>query len=68
MAQLARALVGIVHGKVLVKVNGVEDGDELFYSYQHLVTIIRFLFGPICSILKYGFPGAISHVTFEYRP
>ena len=67
MAQLVRALVGIVHGKVLVKVNGVEDGDEL-YSYQHLVAIIRFLFGPIGSILKYGFPGAIGHVTFEQRP
>ena len=67
MAQLVRALVGIVHGKVLVKVNGVEDGDEL-YSCQHLVAIICFWFGPIRSILKYGFPGAISRVTFEQRP
>ena len=32
MAQLVRALVGIVHGKVLVKVNRVEDGDTLLLS------------------------------------
>ena len=67
MAQLVWALVGIVHGKVLVKVNGVEDGDEL-YSYQHLVAMIRFWFRPIRSILKYGFPGDKSRVTFERRP
>ena len=49
MAQLVGALVKIVHGEMLVKVNGVEDGDEL-YSYQHLVDVISFRFGARGSV------------------
>lgn len=42
--QLVGALVRVVHGKMLVKVNGIEDGNEL-YSYHHLVVVIHFRFG-----------------------
>lgn len=41
--QLVGALVRVVHGKMLVKVNGIEDENEL-YSYQHLVVVIHFRF------------------------
>ena len=49
MSQLVGALVRIVHGEMLVKVNGVEHGDKL-YSYQHLVEVIRFRFGSRGSV------------------
>lgn len=58
MAQLVRALVGILHGKVLVKVNGVEDGDEP-YSYHHLVAVIYFRFGPSGSMASEAFQEAL---------
>lgn len=47
--QLVGALVRVVHGKMLVKVNGIEDGNEL-YSYQHFVVVIHFRFGARDSV------------------